>query len=136
MKYLVLTLALTFSLFVSCNNEDQLDTFNIGEEVVFKHGEINQSNINSLEFAITSINDSRCPSDVQCVWQGKVDVTIRIEKPSVGTIELSSYNNSIDTLGDFSFELIDVAPYPVSTEAIELKDYLVSLKINRIDKNE
>jgi hypothetical protein len=136
MKYLVLTLVFTFSLLVSCNKQDQAGTFNIGEEAVFQHGEMNQSNINYLEFTITEINDSRCPSDVQCVWAGKVDVNIMVEKPYAGTVELSSHNHSIDTLGDFSFELIDVAPYPLSTETIELKDYQVTLDIHRINRND
>lgn len=136
MKYLILTLALTISLFVSCNNEDEPDTFNIGEETVFQHGEINQSNISSLEFTITEINDSRCPSDVICVWEGKVDLKIVVEKPYAGIIELSSHSHSIDTFGDYSFELIDVSPYPISTETIELKDYLITLDILRINKND
>lgn len=136
MKYLILTLALTISLFVSCNNNEEPETFNIGEETVFQYGEINQSNISSLEFTITEINDSRCPSGVECIWEGKTDVTIVVEKPYAGTIELSSHNHSIDTLGDFSFELIDVSPYPIYMEVTELKDYLVTLDILRINKNE
>lgn len=136
MKYFILTLAFTFSLFGSCNKEDKPRTFSFGEEAVFHHGEINQDSIKSLEFTITELNDSRCPSDITCIWAGKVDVNITVAKPTFGTIELSSHNYSIDTLGDFSFELIDVAPYPLSSETIELKDYLVTLEIHRINKDD
>ena len=118
--------------FVSCNNEELTDNFKTGLEVVFQQGKIYQSDDNSLNFSITEINDSRCPSDVTCIWAGKADVKIEIESPHKGDIILSTYNNLIDTFGIYSFELIDVSPYPVSTETIELEDYLVTLKIEEI----
>jgi hypothetical protein len=99
----------------------------------FKINGVYHSSDNSLKFSITEINDSRCPSDVVCVWAGKADVKIKVESPFSGNLVLSTMNNgfykNIDTLGNYSFQLVDVSPYPISTEEIKLEDYSVTLKI-------
>jgi len=132
MKNVFLKTLLAVFLFVSCNKNELPDTFKIGFEEEFQHGEINLTNDNSLNFSIIEINDSRCPSDVTCIWEGKVDVKIEIKSPQKGNIILSTHNNRIDTFDVYSFELIDVSPYPITTETIELKDYKVTLKIEEI----
>ena len=129
MKTLYFFLALTFISFISCDNEPIPDSFSFGLENDFKiNGEYHSAD-NSVHFKITEINDSRCPSDVVCVWEGKADVKIKVESPVSGSITLSTYDNPIDTVGNFSFEIIDVFPYPISTKTIQLEDYNVTLKI-------
>ena len=132
MKNSILLFILTLFIFVSCNDETSSDSFKIGFENEFQYGILNLSDNNSLKLSITEINDSRCPSDVVCVWQGEVVIKIEIELPQKGTISLSTYDNLIDTFANYSFELIDVSPYPISTETIELKDYRVTLKIEEL----
>ena len=89
-----------------------------------------------MKFSITEINDSRCASDVTCIWAGKADVTIEVESPVKGSLVLSTIENGIDhktdTLGNYSFQLIDVSPYPVSTQIIKLEEYDVTLKIQKL----
>ncbi len=132
MKNSILLFILTLFIFVSCNEETSSDSFKIGFENEFQYGILNQSHDNSIKLSITEINDSRCPSDVVCVWQGEAIVKIEIELPQKGTISLSTYDNLIDTFANYSFELIDVSPYPISTEIIELNDYNVTLKVEEL----
>jgi len=129
MKTIYLFLALIAISFISCEKETVPDSFSFGLENDFKiNGEYHSAD-NSLKFKITEINDSRCPSDVVCIWAGKTDVKIEVESPVTGTIVLSTYDNPVDTVGNFSFKIIDVLPYPISTKAIQLEDYNVTLKI-------
>lgn len=121
--------------FSACDKTEDPDSFNFNTESKFQHGKMNQSIDHSLRFSITEINDSRCPSDVVCIWEGKADVKIDVESPTPGSIVLSTFNHPIDTVGNFSFELIDVSPYPVSTKTITLDDYIVTLAINDITQN-
>ena len=132
MKRLLLIPVFVLFLFSACNDEEIPNAFEIGLEQDFQHGEINLSDNNTLKFLITEINDSRCPSDVVCVWAGKADVKIEIEAPQKGSLTLSTYDNRIDTFGVYVFQLIDVSPYPISTKNIELKDYDVKLKITEL----
>jgi hypothetical protein len=132
MKFLIQILFFVSFIFVSCSKDTLSDSFKIGLENEFQYGEINQSDDNSLKFSITEINDSRCPSDVVCIWEGEAIVKIKIESPQKATINLSTYDNLIDTLANYSFELIDVSPYPISTKTIKLNDYTVTLKIEEL----
>jgi len=129
MKTIYLFLALIAISFISCEKETVPDSFSFGLENDFKINGEYHSVDNSLKFKITEINDSRCPSDVVCIWAGKTDVKIEVESPVTGTIVLSTYDNPVDTVGNFSFKIIDVLPYPISTKAIQLEDYNVTLKI-------
>lgn len=38
-------------------------TFSVGESITFQDG---------IVLKLTAINDSRCPSDVQCIWAGEL----------------------------------------------------------------
>jgi len=129
MKTIYLFLALIAISFISCEKETVPDSFSFGLENDFKINGEYHSVDNSLKFKITEINDSRCPSDVVCIWAGKTDVKIEVESPVTGTIVLSTYDNPVDTVGNFSFKIIDVLPYPISTKTIQLEDYNVTLKI-------
>ena len=119
-------------IFASCEEESIHDSFDFGIEKSFQINGEYLSMDNSLRFTITNIEDSRCPSDVVCVWEGKADITIEVEATVKETIVLSTYNNLIDTVGNYSFELKEISPYPVSTKTIELEDYDVTLKIEKL----
>ena len=136
MKTIYINILLTLILFNSCNKEITSDSFPVGLENDFKMNEVYHSTNNSLEFSITEISDSRCPSDVECIWAGKADVRINVESPVEGIVVLSTIETNtdqkIDTLGNYSFQLIGVYPYPISTRIIKLEDYIVTLKIEDI----
>lgn len=135
MRKLILITIFGAILFYSCNNETLFGDFDLGKIEEFHQGEINQARDNSLEFTITEIHDSRCPSDVVCVWQGKVDLKLEIESPQSGTLFLNTYDNLIDTFANYSFTLIEVLPYPISTKAIKQDDYIIKMEINYITQN-
>lgn len=133
MKTLLLILVTLGFVVYGCNKEIFPETFMLGSEKDYQINRDYQSNDNDLKFDIAVINDSRCPSDVVCIWQGEAVVKIEVKSPQSGIIELSTYDNLKDTVGLYSFELIDVSPYPVSTRVIKPKDYKVTLEINKLE---
>jgi hypothetical protein len=132
MKTTYFLLSLILISLISCDQEPVPDSFSFGVQNEFKINGDYHSSDNSLNFTITEINDSRCPSDVVCIWAGKVDVKIKVESPVAGTITLSTYDNPVDTVGNYSFKIIDVSPYPISTKTIKLEDYVVLLSIEKL----
>lgn len=132
MKTRFLFIVAVVVFFGACEKSDDLVRFELGGEEKFRVQQDYFSEDEVLNFTITEINDSRCPSDVVCVWQGEALVNIEIKSPQPGTITLSTHDNLIDTLGSYSYELKNVSPYPVSTEAISLEDYVVRLKIVKL----
>lgn len=130
MKQVILSVFFTLLIFTSCNKDEQLKTLVLEQQ--FQLDQSFVSNDNLLKFKVTGINDSRCPSDVVCIWQGEAVVTIEVESPLAGTLELSTLQHQTDTLGSYIFELMEVAPYPVSTKTIDLSEYNVKLKVEKM----
>ena len=132
--FLFSTLILALLIF-SCSKENDAESgsFNFGVEKQFELGKVNKSATNPLKFRIYEINDSRCPSDVVCVWQGMAEIKIEIETQRTDSIVLNTYNNLVDTVAHHIFTLKEVSPYPVSTKTVALKDYDVSLIITELD---
>jgi hypothetical protein len=74
----------------------------------------------SVEATLTELNDSRCPSDVVCIWAGTIDATLALTDGSTTqTVRLGYQKNyasdSVDvTLNQQRYwvRLLDVTPYP------------------------
>jgi hypothetical protein len=80
------------------------------------------NNIFIQPFVITE--DSRCPSDVQCIQAGRVVVALNIYSLE-GELILSKdiEEGTFFDIGNTKITLVKVSPYPVSTDEIEEGDY-------------
>jgi len=82
--------------------------------------------------------DSRCPSDVVCVWVGQATVVVNILKneQNLGDFSLTSRlgneDLAIKTFDGYSIKLVKVDPYPKSTSKIKLSDYVITLLVCKI----
>ena len=91
------------------------------------------------DFQITLINildDSRCPSDVTCIWEGTVSAEINMIKDGEGRkyvipIGLADGMES-QIIDDFYVMLYDVKPYPISTKQIESSEYVATLIVSQV----
>ncbi len=87
-----------------------------------------------LRFAFIEISeDSRCPSEVVCIWAGQVVVLVALE---AGRDDLYSENLTVGVgaaavanIGGYLVEAVSVEPYPFGTRAIAHTDYELVLKI-------
>lgn len=100
--------------------------------------EVNEQGIQITFLAI--VEDSRCPMDVTCVWEGRVTVELGIEKEGLNEILLSLGTLSVDQVSEVAIEgvLIKlfgvVQPYPISTISSQAEEYVIYLLIEGIDK--
>ena len=78
------------------------------------------------------VSDSRCPSDVTCVWAGEAKVKLSIEKNGelLETKTLTLPNSSTDQntfqLADQAIQVLRLAPYPSSKNKKDL-DYFLEI---------
>jgi hypothetical protein len=75
------------------------------------------------------LEDSRCASDVQCVWAGQV----RIETEIVGreAVLHTFTEGSVFSFEGYDISLVKVTPYPVSTRRIGEGDYRFAFKVEK-----
>jgi len=80
--------------------------------------------------------DSRCPSDVACVWEGQVTILVNIKQndQDLGNFKLTQIGGqeklAVQNFVGQKIELIEVNPYPKSTENIQLSDYVATLVVS------
>ena len=116
-RFLIIIAALVLVPMISESFAEQI-TVKFGETVSYEN----------LKFYFYDIEDSRCPSDVTCVWEGQVFAMIRI---SNATHDIGGYRdigNVEKSFPPFVVTLKDIQPYPVSTEK---PDYVATLEIEK-----
>lgn len=72
--------------------------------------------------------DSRCASDVQCVWAGRVRVALAIASSTSTSMPELEPGTTI-TAGNLAITLDKVAPYPISTHKIADSEYRFTFTI-------
>lgn len=75
--------------------------------------------------------DSRCPADVQCVWEG--NGAIRLTLTGADETEVVILNSTLDprqaSFGPYTIGFRDLTPYPVSDEPTDRGEYVARIAI-------
>lgn len=110
------------------------------EDFTMKYGEVLKITGFEFIFRFSDVNDSRCPEDVVCVWEGEAVVTIDCwtDTQYIGVIEIkappaeSQYDAVRDPLRGYYYQLTckAVDPYPRSIVTTPKEDYVVTLQCN------
>ena len=84
----------------------------------------------TVEF-IRVVDDSRCPSDVTCVWAGEVKVQVATRTGTAEPVQHEIKAGESATVGAFRVAVVNVQPVPVSTRQIPPEEYRVTLKVEQ-----
>ncbi len=96
---------------------------------------------NDVALSFQSINDSRCPIDAVCFWQGVAEVGLNLSTQSGGTTDfIMSYLGlceenccSPEEVGNYKIELLEVLPYPdLSGIPVTIEDYTITIIVTEI----
>jgi hypothetical protein len=102
--------------------EESSPALHIGQEYTSRAG------IKARVIGVPS--DSRCPSDVTCVWAGNATVIVELShkksKPQRVRLNTNLKPHDVQYAGK-TISLSDLSPYPKSTTPIAPKDYVVRL---------
>lgn len=107
------------------------DTVNIKlNETLYLDGE----NV-SLKFDDV-LQDSRCPLDVICIWEGNASVALILsENSNKHDIVLNTYRpfGRDTTINNYKITLVDVHPYPMSDNTIDKSKYSVDILLELLN---
>ena len=83
-----------------------------------------------IQFSVLAVTeDSRCPSDVTCIWAGTAKIILKADSSS----EELEIGKTMTTPNGFLVTFEDIKPYPVSTQKTRDEDYrfIISIKPTR-----
>ena len=81
-----------------------------------------------VEF-VDVLQDTRCPSNVNCIWAGNAEVKIRFIQTNT---LLNTYLEPKDTtISNMHIQLLRLEPYPALPRQFEKEDYNVRLLITK-----
>jgi hypothetical protein len=99
-------------------------------DVTLARGETAGVKDTRLEVGFVDVTeDSRCPSDVQCVWAGEVKVRLSLRRGLDEPIRTEVREGEAMALDGYRVILVRVTPYPMSTRPPRPNDYRATLKI-------
>jgi len=78
--------------------------------------------------------DSRCPTDVTCVWEGDAEIEITVSRPGApdDTKILSLHTPNVITSGDLQIRFVGLTPVPRQADGNAPRAYVAQLLANRI----
>lgn len=98
-----------------------------GQEVIIKGTKLKVKFPEVLE-------DSRCPEDVQCVWQGNGKLNLELRKSNRKTA-VATVNTGLEpkqaSFKKFTVRLVKLSPNPRSNVKIEPDQYVATLIVTR-----
>lgn len=126
-------------LLTSCNKDDD-QTANFDE--IFELEFAETKDVENIDYKISFtelIEESRCPADAICVWEGRAVVQVQLQvQEAIFNYELATFNSiDLDSLktfthDEYTIELMEVNPYPgnIGQQANE-EDYSIELRITK-----
>lgn len=146
MKMINSLLAILIIISAACTNDPDENTtgnssyrlikgINDSAAVTLKYGEETVVNEN-IKIKFNGVNeDSRCPMDAICIWQGNAAAEIEITTPDEKITEVlnSTVLPQSVWVSGITIELKQVNPYPSTLTKIEPKDYSVVLNLKLDD---
>ena len=111
----------------------------LNEEFTLAPGQTATVNGANLRLTFDRVSqDSRCPKDVNCIWEGDAVVVLKVKAEAEETTrEVHTQGGGSRSrqapVGDYVVTLVRLDPAPRSTAAIEASAYRATLLVGRDD---
>jgi hypothetical protein len=111
--------------------------FNLNDTIIIGYAETKYNYEYQISITMDSVlNDSRCPVDAECIWQGNAAVRfIFSENSNKKQFVLNTFNRDRFFNGDtlaygFRIRLLNLMPSPYSNKKIIQKDYKSKIEMS------
>lgn len=119
----------------SCDIKDK--DVALSKEFKLKVGEVARVSGAGIKVSLNGVvEDSRCPTGVQCIWAGNGKVSVRLskDKGEAVSVELNtSAGPKSSTYGEYKVKLVSLDPYPKDGVTTAKNAYVVTLMVGRND---
>jgi hypothetical protein len=99
-----------------------------GEELTVKREDLKVKFDSLLE-------DSRCPSDVKCIWAGDANILISVKKARADAAKIELHTSgAFKRSGKYQryvIKLVTLTPYPRSQDSRKPNDYVATLLVTK-----
>ena len=139
MKKILFLITVAAAMFFACNKDDSsnIKPVQLGQAFNLAMHETAELETDGMRITFMGITeDSRCPTTVNCVWAGRAVAEFKVVKGRETLIESLTDNPANDPALSTSFNafghgvrLLQVMPYPATSNSIDDKDYIVRLEI-------
>jgi hypothetical protein len=89
---------------------------------------------NGLSFTIDSLSDYRCPSDMECLWGGDVDMYFNFDHRSKNRVALINLNNRDRnplSINGYTWKILEVNPLYRSDDVRKREDYRIKMIVTK-----
>lgn len=136
-KQLILAVVATALAVSSCDKEKTDIGFELGQQFALAFQQTAISTDGTIEVRFKErLTDSRCPTDVVCVWEGEASIAIDVTVNNIDEqISLSTHPEfgQKDTVGQLVFTLVDLQPYPCChDQEIDQEAYVAELLVESL----
>ena len=108
------------------------EKYHLGEPFEIKMDQTIQ--FEDLKLHFRDIEDSRCPLDVTCIWEGKVTVMIDIQNQTHKNAAYFTPGFTSTYHIPYEITLVDIQPHPISTQDTT-DQYIATLSISKSEDN-
>jgi hypothetical protein len=83
---------------------------------------------------IELVEDSRCPTDVNCIWTGNAKIKVRVTKNGRSKVlELDTLTRGmIPSYGNYQLKLKELTPKPRSNIRINRNGYVATIEVTKV----
>lgn len=83
---------------------------------------------------IELVEDSRCPTDVNCIWAGNAKIKVRVTKNGRSKVlELDTLTRGMTpSYGNYQLKLKELTPKPRSNIRINRNGYVATIEVTKI----
>ena len=107
------------------------------KSVTLRHGQQKTAGSTHLIIKFVSVvEDSRCPTDANCVWAGNAKIKILVKDPKGRSREFELNSNLADKtalFGGYEIGMTKLVPHPTMEDSVK-RPYTVTLNIKKTGK--
>lgn len=127
---------LVFAMFalVACDESPTAPTVGLNQEFVLAPGKVAKVAATGLRIRFAGVRgDSRCPADAVCILGGDALVGIEVLSFGGGRHEYDLHTGDLRPVvhEGFTIALVNLVPYPFSSQTIQPNDYRATLRVTR-----